>query len=193
MKIDSSDKRWNEYIQAICTTFGHTQTYNRLLAKETSKKIYLFVAEKDGETVCLPYCERTFQDTIDVFSPFGWSGFAPSGSNWAWAAWDAFAQDENYICSYFVSNPGLSRSSLDFYEQIYHYAYVINLQDPIDKISKNLSSTNRNLINKGLQDDREITYDRVKIASFFEHCYLKFARKKSFLKFTIFPINLSLI
>ena len=182
MKISSSNKVWDEFVEKVPCTFGHSRFYNQLIESEFGDKTFLFVASKGDKIAGFPFCERSYFGHIDVYSPYGWSGLTPCEEDWAWNVWDEYAANEKYICSYIVTNPLLTPKPPNLFENSHHLSYVMDINKNDDSIFKSLHRSNRNLIKRGLQGGRTITFDSKIISEFFKENYAEFCKRKNMSK-----------
>lgn len=95
---------WTAALDRLPHAIAHTAAYNAALGDT-----HLFVAEgPHGRAVC-PLARRTRGDAIDVFTPYGFSGFVGEGDlEGLTEAWTTFGRSQGWVTGYAMLHPDLA-------------------------------------------------------------------------------------
>jgi hypothetical protein len=138
-------ERWRSALAGMPHGFGHTWESCHAFSLTTGLPTYLYLAEcPEGRVVC-PLMERRINGTVDVATPFGFSGFAGRGRipNFA-EQWQAFASREGWVCAYIGQNPLFRLEGL-FADEAFEPAqnlYWLTIDD-LDALHRGLSRLRR--------------------------------------------------
>eukprot|EP00439_Symbiodinium_sp_Y106_P088545 s1_g1081.t1 len=99
---------WGAALEGLPHAIAHTHAFVSCLGRTEKDRTFLFVAESpEGKALC-PIAERSFQGSIDVYSPYGFGGFVGAGDiNGLRDAWAQLAMDRGYVAAYLMQNPVL--------------------------------------------------------------------------------------
>lgn len=114
-------KAWRAALAGVPHGYWHTWEACCSANLASGLPTYLYVAEDTdaGLRAVLPFSERRWKDSTDVFTPTGFSGFAIRGGGAeVHERWLAFAAKRGYVCAYFALHPMLTGAHLheDVYE-----------------------------------------------------------------------------
>ncbi|MDD4914445.1 MAG: hypothetical protein PHW13_05330 [Methylococcales bacterium] len=102
---------WSKALEGLPHGYWHGWQANQALYLGTGQPAYLFVhddAASGGRAVCA-FAERRWLDTVDIFTPGGFTGFASRGHcPGLHADWHALAAERGYVCGYFALHPVLA-------------------------------------------------------------------------------------
>lgn len=136
--------RWQEALEAVPHGHAHTWGFCRAIQLTSEVPTYLYRYERDAVRVVCPLAERRFGDQIDVTTPYGFAGFAPTG-DWEHFPhdWGQFARSRGWVCGYVALNPLLCAPrgfpSEDVHVQ--NTLFVMDLQgsdaDLLERLSRN--------------------------------------------------------
>ena len=103
---DTDADGWAAALDGIDHCFAHTRGFASLMGRAAGTRTKLFVAEGDGCKAVCPIAERSYRGATDVFTPYGFSGFAGTGDlSQLPDAWRAFAQGQGYVAGYIMQHP----------------------------------------------------------------------------------------
>lgn len=98
--------RWNSALAGITHGFGHTWESCHAFSLTNRLPTYLYVFKADGVRIVCPLMLRTYEGHPDVTTPFGFSGFAGTGTFSGFRGeWYAFARRMGWVCAYIGQNP----------------------------------------------------------------------------------------
>jgi len=181
--IETEDvKAWDMALAGIPHGIAHTRGFVACLARSTGIKVRLFVAESDnGRAVC-PIAERSYQGTLDVYSPYGFGGFVGSGVLTGLRnAWSLFAQGRGYVASYLMQHPVLTPPDIS---QLWNdgvatdrTAFIVDLKCSEEERWRRVSARKRADLRKWIQTARP-EVDQIALADAFFTLYPAFTRRR---------------
>jgi hypothetical protein len=129
-------ERWAAALAELPHGHAHTWAFCRAVQLTSGLRTYLYVYEDSGARAVCPLAEREFGGTIDVVSPYGFGGFATSGS--FPAEWDAFARSRNWVCGYVALNPLFCETHGFADVHVHNRLYVMDLRGDVrSRLSEN--------------------------------------------------------
>jgi len=103
---DTDADGWAAALDGIDHCFAHNRDFAKLMGRAAGTRTKLFVAEGDGGKAVCPIAERSYHGATDVFTPYGFSGFAGTGDlSQLPLTWRAFAQEQGYVAGYIMQHP----------------------------------------------------------------------------------------
>lgn len=103
---DTDADGWAAALDGIDHCFAHRRDFAGLMGRAAGTRTQLFVAEGDGCKAVCPIAERSYRGATDVFTPYGFSGFAGAGDlSHLPEAWREFAQGQGYVAGYIMQHP----------------------------------------------------------------------------------------
>jgi hypothetical protein len=177
----TAESEWAAALDGIPHAFAHTWESCHALWLTTAAPTYLYVWESDGGRVVCPFSERRFQGYVDVFTPYGFSGFVGVGDHFGVArSWHDFARQQGYVCAFIGMNPLLSR--FDGFEpgEIYEYndLHVLDLARSEAALFASLSKNRRRQVTACRRGSPRLFRDRTENAAFLVRHYSAFVRDR---------------
>jgi hypothetical protein len=166
---------WEKALEGVPHAFAHTWQHCEAIALSSGHATYLWHARDAGETYACVVAEREYLDHVDVFTPYGFTGFVGSASSADLAgAWHRFVAEREYVCAYLVLNPVLSDPS--YFADVaarHRTVYVLDLRLSGEELCARLSlNRKRELRLSG--DADPIVRDQNALADFFVATYPEF-------------------
>jgi len=100
---------WEHALIGVRHAFAHTWANCHAMSLTSGDATYLCrFGSGDSHVVC-PIAERRYGDYVDIYTPYGFSGFTgatPSHCGFS-RDWNAFVRERGYVCGYFSSHPCL--------------------------------------------------------------------------------------
>ena len=97
---------WTEALEGIPHAIAHTHGFASAMARVQGTTASLFVAEDGNSRFICPVAVRDFHGNCDIFSPYGFGGFAGIGDpHGLRAAWAEFAATNGYVAAFITQNP----------------------------------------------------------------------------------------
>ncbi|KEO75002.1 hypothetical protein [Anditalea andensis] len=169
----NESSKWNHALTHVPHAFGHTWESCYAMSLSTGLDTYLYHFEDDGVHIVCPLSERTYEGFVDVFTPYGFSGFTGnSGYAEFPGIWEKFANGQQYICGYISMNPFLkdSASGYAFLNSPANDLYALNLNLSIDQLFANLSTNRKRQVKKYAEIKDTFSQDKSILKTFFiEH------------------------
>jgi hypothetical protein len=172
---------WRNALQGVRHGFAHTWEHCRAiyLTSNLSTFLYELHAPNLGRFVC-PIAERTYAGTVDVVTPYGFSGFVGDGDAVALEeGWRRAATRRGYVCGFMTMHPVLS--SARFFSGEMHSRRsvdVIDLTRPMDELYRRLHCNRRRELRNWAQTQRLLLTDRATLKRFLAENYRDFIRQK---------------
>lgn len=102
----NSPLEWKRALSGVPHSFFHTWEHSYAMHLSTSQTAFLYCLEFNGERVVCPFLERTFGDAMDIATPYGFSGFAGTGSLHELPdLWRGFAAARGYVSAFLNLHP----------------------------------------------------------------------------------------
>jgi hypothetical protein len=100
--------RWSRALEGIPHGFFHTWAACRAFARGAEERTFLYVAQVGEIRVVCPLVERQWEGTVDVVTPYGFSGFVGTAPYSGFpGAWRDFARSRGWVCGFVGLNPVL--------------------------------------------------------------------------------------
>ena len=164
----TSKDEWYQALKGLKFAFAHTWGNCQTMFLKNGLATYLYIFETGADKIVCPFSERKFDDTVDIFTPYGYSGFIESNfiPNFS-DHWNNFTKSRGYVCGYFALNPILSHPayfSKDKFSKTTS-VYILDLTLPEDKLYQNITTNgkrklkNWNKTNSSIVTDKNILKD----------------------------------
>jgi hypothetical protein len=177
--IPLSDRNaWISALHHVPHAFGHTWESCYALHLTTGLDTYLYHLEDNGVHIVCPISEREYKGHIDIFTPYGFSGFI-SNSEYAPfpQLWEKFALDQNYVCGYFALNSILYNGNISLDGTTSdNWLYVLDLNLSLDQLYGNMSNNRKRQIKKHMVE--AITLDKSILKPFFINNFHEFFKDR---------------
>jgi len=172
---------WHNALRDVDHAFAHTWESCHAASLTTGWSTHLFRYEGgEGPVVC-PIAERDFMGSVDVVTPYGFSGFAGTGNrDDALEAWHSTARDRGYVCGYIGLNPvldqqvGWERPDIDAYSEV----FVLDLRQSEEDLFRSLSSNRKRAVRAWRTQGSPLIEDRDRLGSFFVEHFAEFMRSR---------------
>lgn len=177
----SDPGRWRAVLQSIPHAFGHTWENCYAMHLTTGFPTYLYVWQNGEATVVCPLAERSYQETMDVVTPYGFSGFVGSAAPQDYMPdWHHFAIQAGYVCGYIALNPVLANqailSAADAF--VSSELYILDLQLDAGELYQGLSQNRKRQLKKFSK--HHYSFEKEVLKDFFvAHYHEFFARKNA--------------
>lgn len=165
-KVDA----WKEALQDVPHGYWHSWEACSALQLSHGAPAFLYCLKDrvSGHKAVCVYSERQWQDSVDIFSAAGFSGFVSSGPvHGLRQYWQNFVRARGYVCGYFSLHPVVATQSA--YDRIFtnNNLYIldasIGASELIDNADNNVKRSWRKWVAGGQQfvEDRELLTDFV--------------------------------
>jgi hypothetical protein len=176
--LDSPDN-WKDALQEVKHAFSHTWENCYGMSLSTGFKTYLYCFESKNVRIICPISEREFNNTIDIVTPYGFSGFTGVGAHDEFTHyWKKFAKQKGYVCGYIGLNPLFENngyfSSSDYYS--YNYIYTLDLTQNEENLFSNLSGNRKRQVKNW--KEHIFDYEKEELTSFFLDNYHNFMKQR---------------
>jgi hypothetical protein len=151
------------------------------MAETSRERTFLYCYQDGAARIVCPLSERIWQDTTDIVTPYGFSGFAGSGDCKGFAqAFRSFASAQGYVCGYIGLNPLFAnRNHFEPNEaQRYNTLYVLDLSLPLSDLFAKLSTNRKRQLKDWDQVQADLFEDRARTAEFFTENFSGFLSEK---------------
>jgi len=143
-------KAWLAALEHVPYAFGHTWESCYAMSLTTGYDTYLYHLEDNGVHIICPISHRAYKGNIDVFTPYGFSGFISNSEYPAFDdIWNKFAQSQQYVCGYFTLNSILTKSNFPIEDATSeNLLYVLDLTLSINQLYSNMSTNRKRQVKK---------------------------------------------
>jgi hypothetical protein len=179
--LDSSSE-WKEALRGIKHAFAHTWENCYAMHLTTGLRTYLYRFESEYARIVCPIAERTFDNYIDIVTPYGFSGFVGDGDCSEFSHhWNGFVKEREYVCGYIGLNPLFANSTHFKREERVQYnsIYVLDLTLSHHALFMNLSVNRKRQLKEWDKTLAGIILDRERLSDFFLTNHAKFFRQKN--------------
>ena len=145
----------------------------------TGHRTSLFRFEGDDVRIVCPVAEREYHGYIDIYTPYGISGFVGTGPCKDFPHyWRNWAKDNGYISGYIVLNPMLANESHFLAVETYMQGtiYVLDLWLGSDRLFKNLHENRKRQLRTWEQRAVKFITDKQILTSYMLEHYPAFVR-----------------
>jgi len=176
-----SPTEWRSALAGIEHSFAHTWEYCRAMQSQSARPVFLYEVETiAGRFVC-PIEQRAFDETTDVVTPQGFSGFVGVGeARRLTEHWTEAARARGYVSGYLVQNPALSSSAAFAGGDVSHdkSVYVWDLARSMQELYGRLDANRRRQLRHWQTLGPSLITDRPRLASFFRDNYEQFFQRR---------------
>lgn len=153
------------------------------MARAAGVRAVLFVVESDDSKFVCPFAERSWGGARDIFSPYGFAGFAGIGElALLKAAWRQFAQSNAYVTAFITQNPLVMPEGIDHtwpgIDLAARTLYRIDLSKSEEERLSRVSARTRSGLRQWLARTR-IEFDQTELAEAFVRLYPAFAERRA--------------
>jgi hypothetical protein len=171
-------ERWNNTISSLPYSFEYTAQYAKAIELAHGNPVLLFAYENKTGITVIPFSTRQYDNTIDIYSPYGTYGILSSQPSQEWLPiWLEFVTSQRYVCSYLVVNPFFPPhidSSLSETMAPGNPIYTLDLSLSISALVDNLDENYRREITKLQQSSAQIITDKQQLTPIFLRLYAQF-------------------
>lgn len=180
MLIPLSDRvAWTRALEGVPHAFAHTWESCAAMHLTTGHASHLYCFADGGVRVVCPVAERGDHGLVDVYTPYGFSGFAGNSPAPRTAShWKAFAADRGFVCGYFGLHPlffDRSYADAEDYTKV-NSLFVLDLTLPTETLFQRLSDNRKRAVRpRGWT----LLDDQTQLAVFFRETYPVFMRSRN--------------
>jgi hypothetical protein len=177
----SAHDAWNHALIGIDHAFAHTWESCHAMHLTTGWPTFLYVFESADATFVCPFAERTYEDEIDIVTPYGFSGFVGKGrAAGVLEAWSELARERHYVCGYIGLNPVLDDGDLgrDSHADSYNEVFILDLRRSEGALFDALSTNRRREIVKWRRRGAPLVVDRERLSRFVLERYADFMARR---------------
>jgi hypothetical protein len=130
--------------------------------------------------VC-PFVERSYDEIVDIATPYGFSGFAGNGAFFNFSEnWNRFAVGRGYISGYINQHPLFTRLDDLRFDTVYRQKtlYIMNLTRGLEELFDNCSRSRRRALHRW-EDLVTIVTDRTELTTFLLENHQDFYQRKN--------------
>jgi hypothetical protein len=180
---DHDASGWAAALDGIPHGIAHTHRFASLMARAAGVRAVLFVAESDDSKFVCPFAERSWGGARDIFSPYGFAGFAGLGDVAVLRrAWQTFADVNAYVAAFITQNPLVMPEGIDGtwpgIDLAARTLYRIDLNKSAEERMTWVSARTRSGLRKWLAE-ASVETDQALLAEAFVRLYPAFAERKA--------------
>ena len=150
--------------------------------------LYAFTDPVSGHAAAIPFAERHWQGTIDIYTPAGFSGFVSNGPTpGLMTDWESFASDRGYVCGYFALHPVVSVSALHKGLVSRNELFVVDLRRGFDESVESFDADTKRRLRKWKADGVRVVSDRAGLTAYLVENYQGFMKEMNASGGTIWP------
>jgi hypothetical protein len=172
---------WDRALADVPHTIAHTHAFQQAVALSAEHAAQLYVFERGTTRIVCPVMERSFEDDVDLATPFGFSGFVGTAECPDFpAVWGSYAQEREYVAGYIGLHPFLHRmtyaSESDVFEA--QALYVLDLTLSEQELFRRLSRNRQRELRSWSKGRPRLITDRDVLTELFVEHYADFMRRK---------------
>lgn len=162
---------WEAAIADVPHAFAHTWQSCRAAASGTGHWTYLYVVETETGRAACPISEREFEGHLDIYTPYGFSGFIGCAGAAMTNAWRDFVTRRGYVCGYFGLNPLLPPATPAYAAEFvtYNSLYVLDLTQTLQHLRAKLHTNRRRDLANYDALSADFCEDRDQLEAFFQN------------------------
>jgi len=169
---------WSAALEGVQHSFAFSWECCRAIQATNNLPTYLYCYEDEGARVVCPFSERMCDGLVDIYTPYGVSGFAANGRSPSFAdAWRNFCRVRGYVCSYLALHPR-------FDEALHHEAshpgnplYFLDVRLGADDLLRRMERGRRRSIKRWQTSGGTLSTDRDRLAAFLVRHYGSFMHR----------------
>ena len=175
ISLEQADE-WRDALETVPHCYWHTWQANDAIHRGTGQPTFLFFHQDrtTGSRALLPFSEREWRESLDVYSPAGFAGFVADGPTpHAAGSWRAMAEARDYVCGYFALHPLTCPPALHGAAARANELFVLDLrQGPETLLARFDADTRRRLARQ--QSELSVMTDRDALGAFVLEHYESF-------------------
>jgi hypothetical protein len=160
---------WTAALAGLRHAHAHTHAHAHAFAASSPDETLLYVGcEEDGTPIiACPLSVRGEPGQQDVYTPFGFSGFASDRARPEFGvAWDEFAASQGWIATYALQHPSLDHDLGLLGSAATVTCYLIDLSVSVDVRLSRMARGGRTNVRRALRAPFELSHDRDELAAF---------------------------
>jgi hypothetical protein len=162
-------ERWAAALADVPHGPAHTLGFCRAIQLTSGMPTYLYQYEsRSGRVVCV-LAEREHAGEVDVTTPYGFGGFAPSGDWGDFASdWREFARERGWVCGYIALNPVFADATPFGRDEVivHNRLFTLDLRKSPERLWAGLSRNRRRQLRKGDAIGVQLELDRSRLSDF---------------------------
>jgi hypothetical protein len=177
----SEPERWQSALAELPHTHAHTWGFCRAVARTSGAPTYLYRYERSGSRLTCVLAERRVDAYVDVTTPYGFGGLAPSGELERFPEdWRQFATSRGWVCGYIALNPVLSdaRGFPNEEVHVHNHLFVMDLRGSDHDLLLRLSRNRRRQLRDWRSTAATLEHDRGALTDFLLGTYTAFFERK---------------
>jgi hypothetical protein len=172
-------ERWTAALAEVPHGPAHSLGFCRAVQLTSRAPTYLYrYQSRSGRVVCA-LSEREHAGEVDVTTPYGFGGFAPSG-DWGDfdSDWREFARERGWVCGYIALNPVFAEAGPFRTEEVvvHNRLFVLDLRQSPERLWAGLSRNRRRQLRDASGEQLEL--DRSRLGRFLVDEYAGFFARK---------------
>jgi hypothetical protein len=172
---------WRQALAGVRHGFAHTWEHCWAMHLSSGLPTLLYEVRTSRARFVCPIVERTFQGTVDVVTPYGFSGFAGEGAGDELPGlWRRFAQERGYVAGFTMQNPLLGRVPYQVPGETHQHkhVYAIDLTRPVHELFARLHTNRRRQLRRWDRVVAGLVVDREALTAFLLEHYWAFFRAR---------------
>lgn len=173
---------WRCALQDVPHGYWHSWHASSALQLSHGLPTYLYCCSdtSSGHKAVCVYSERRWLDSVDIFSPAGFSGFVSSGPVRALRDhWRRFVRQREYVCGYFALHPVLAERSAHDNLHTSNNLYVLDVSIGVTELLRLASANVKRSMQAWAKSDLQFVEDRELLTGFITQHYRAFMRQKN--------------
>lgn len=165
---------WNEVVESAPHAFAHTwESCSFYEANNSDKKSYLAYMKSERNVAYLPFVESASSGSIDLQTPYGFSGLVTRGIDPEafFRSWREYCERRSYTAAYLCTHPVLSSKDLvaspDYFEE--KKIFIVDLTRDEEALRKSVKRRRRSQL--ALPPDARFIDDKVRLIERFLPLY----------------------
>lgn len=174
--IDQPDA-WRRALHGLPHGYWHTWEACHAIALGTGLPIFLYSSEDTatGARAACPFAERHWGESVDIFTPVGFSGFVGVGdAAMLRRQWLDFVAARGYVCGYFALHPMLANAALHSGLGATNTLYVLDLSGGAVAALERVDRDVRRVLRNWTRSGATLVIDRGELTQFLLENYAAF-------------------
>jgi hypothetical protein len=173
---------WEGTLAGVRHAFAHTWANCHAMSLTSGDATYLCrFGSGDAKVVC-PIAERRYGDYLDIYTPYGFSGFAGGAIvNGDFSrAWNEFVKEREYVCGYFSLHPcldAMDRLQVEGTDEV-GVSYVLDLAVSQERLFAALHENRRRQLAHFSARSEIFVHDKAELEAFVLANYEQFYRAR---------------
>ena len=181
ISLDQPDE-WQNALQDVPHGYWHSWQANRALQLSLGLPSFLYRCSESslGHKAVCNFSERQWRDSVDIFSPAGFSGFVTNGAIIELRnIWQQFARRREYVCGYFALHPVLADQSAHDNLRTSNNLYVMDVSPGRAALLQKSNSNVKRSMKAWEKSDRPYIEDRELLTEFILKNYRAFMQRSN--------------